>query len=180
MSALQQDYLPAYTWDDYINWEGRWELIEGIPWAMSPAPSIQHQAISSRINAQLSKLLQSCSQCHVLLPVDWKINQQTVVQPDNLVVCGELPKQYLSKAPEIIFEILSPATARKDLNIKFELYQKEGVKYYIIVNPEDSIAKIFQLNSNGCLVKKLDAHKESWHFDLGDCAFDFDFSTIWG
>ncbi len=179
MSAVQKKYYPDYTWDDYLNWEGRWELIDGIPWAMSPAPGIKHQLISSNIASQLNSLLENCSHCHALLPVDWKINQQTVVQPDNLVVCGKLPKQYLNKAPEIIFEILSPASARKDQNIKFELYQKEGVNYYIIVNPEDSIAKLYQLGDDGRLVKKLDAQNESWHFDLGDCAFDFDFAKIW-
>jgi hypothetical protein len=71
----------------YKNWEGRWELIRGIPYAMSPAPSIKHQRISNNIAWQLKSLLMNCSECQALLPVDWKIDEKTTVQPDNLVIC---------------------------------------------------------------------------------------------
>ena len=49
MSVIKQEYLPNYTYDDYKNWEGNWEVIYGVPYAMSPAAMIKHQAISNKI-----------------------------------------------------------------------------------------------------------------------------------
>ncbi|MFK5950790.1 MAG: Uma2 family endonuclease [Methylococcales bacterium] len=179
MSQLRIEELPSYTYEDYVRWEGRWELIHGIPYAMSPAPSIQHQIISHKIDVALAKSLKGCEHCQALLPVDWKINNSTTVQPDNLVVCEKPEGQYLTKAPSIIFEILSKSTAKKDQNTKFRLYEEEGVKYYIIVDPKDQVAKVYQLQ-NGKFVKVLGATDENCNFDLGKCQVKFDFSTIWG
>ncbi|MCP5054464.1 MAG: Uma2 family endonuclease, partial [bacterium] len=91
MSAvtLKSADLPHYTYDDYAQWEGRWELIRGIPYAMTPAPVIRHQEISVNIIWQLKERLKECNTCSVLLPVDWQVAEDTVVQPDVLVVCGE-------------------------------------------------------------------------------------------
>ena len=115
MSHPRIEDLPRYTYDDYVQWEGKWELIHGIPYAMSPFPSIQHQAISHKIDVALAKSLEGCEHCQALLPVDWKIDNCTTVQPDNLVVCGKPEGQYLTITPTLIFEVLSPATASKDL-----------------------------------------------------------------
>lgn len=171
--------MPNYKWQDYEIWEGKWELINGVPYAMSPAPNIYHQAISANIQGQLHSLLIGCKHCQALLPVDWKINAETIVQPDNIVVCGEISGQYLTKTPSIIFEILSPSTAKKDTGIKFDIYQQEGVKYYIIVNPEDKVAKIYQLTEQGNLIKKLDASDEQFEFTIQNCSLQFDFAKIW-
>jgi hypothetical protein len=43
------DFLPNYTYSDYLNWEGRWELINGIPFAMSPAPAPKHQKVVAKL-----------------------------------------------------------------------------------------------------------------------------------
>jgi len=179
MGVQKKEYLPHYTWQDFELWEGAWELIEGVPYAMSPAPSICHQSISQKIAFQLSQLLRNCKQCKALLPVDWRISDETVVQPDNLVVCGDVSGQYLTRTPKVIFEILSPSTAKKDTGIKFDLYQQEGVSYYIIVNPETSVAKVYQLTDDGRLIKKLDATNESYTFEVEGCTLRFDFSEIW-
>ena len=178
MGTPRLEDLPHYTWEDYTQWEGRWELIYGIPYAMTPAPSIKHQQTSQNIAALLHEALLECGECRALLPVDWKISEDTVVQPDNLVVCGEVGGTYLKKAPVLIFEILSPSTAIKDRKTKFTLYEKEGVRHYVIVDPEERLAKIYSLHE-GRLIKKLDATNESFRFDLGPCTIDFDFSKIW-
>lgn len=173
-------YRPHYTCSDYELWEGQWELIEGIPYAMNPAPSLQHQSLSQKIAMQLGLKLQACQNCQALLPIDWKISDETVVQPDNLVVCGaDLEGQYLTQAPGLIFEILSPSTAHKDRHLKFELYEREAVKYYVMVDPETQIAKLYTLNSEGRYIKKLDANKQTFSFELGDCTIAFDFSQLW-
>lgn len=179
MPTLRINDLPSYSYEDYKQWKGSWELIRGIPYAMSPAPLIQHQSISNNIAWQLKNLLMGCSECQALLPVDWKINEQTTVQPDNLVICSAPENNsYLTKAPVIIFEILSKSTASKDRTVKYHLYESEGVLYYIIVDPVDSIAKIYKLN-NGKYIKINDVSDESIGFDLGKCKIQFDFSKLW-
>lgn len=171
--------LPHYTYDDYVQWEGRWELIYGVPYAMSPSPGITHQAVSQHIASQLERALENCQECNALLPVDWKIDEETTVQPDNLVVCGELEQTaYLIKTPILIFEILSKATAHKDRTTKFKLYEKEGVRYYIIVDPNENIAMVYYLR-DGRYIKMLDASKDSVEFDLIKCSIQFEFAKIW-
>jgi Uma2 family endonuclease len=179
MSTPNLEDLPHYTYDDYVQWEGRWELIYGVAHAMSPSPSIEHQSISQHIASQLERTLENCHECHALLPVDWKIDEETTVQPDNLVVCGELEKAaYLSKTPTLIFEILSKSTAHKDRTTKFKLYEREGVRHYVIVDPEERIAKVYRLHE-GRYIKVLDANKDNVEFDLGKCSIQFEFAKIW-
>ncbi len=170
--------LPHYTYENYVQWEGRWELIHGIPYAMTPAPSLRHQRISQRIASVLDAALAACEHCLALLPVDWKIDEDTVVQPDNLVICGKAKGAYLSKAPELIFEILSKSTAHKDKNTKFNLYKSEGVRHYVIVDPKEQLAKVYMLHE-GSYIKVMDATEESLEFDLGKCLINIDFSRIW-
>ena len=156
MELLRLKEIPIYTYEDYKRWEGRWELIGGIAYAMSPAPTIKHQKISNNIAWQLNELLKNCEECISLLPVDWKIDENTIVQPDNLVICYEPKKnEYITKAPTLIFEILSKASVLKDTKIKYELYEKEGVDYYIIVNPDEKMAKVFKLKMGLEVLKPL-------------------------
>ena len=179
MGVLKKEYFPNYTYSDYKQWEGDWELIYGIPYSMAPAPMIRHQAISNKIAWQLQEALKECTKCQALLPVDWKIDDSTVVQPDNLVICHNPHNvAYIKKAPKIIFEILSKSTATKDINLKYELYEQEGVEYYIIVDPKDDIAKVYRLQ-DGRYIKVCDAYEDSVKFNLEECSFDFDFSKIW-
>jgi len=179
--AHKYDYTPIYTYDDYIHWEGKWELIYGSAFAMSPAPMPKHQKISNKIAWQLENLLHDCPMCQALLPVDWKIDNSTIVQPDNLVVCNEaLDKSYIQKAPKIIFEILSPSTAQKDTHLKYQIYQNEGVEYYVIVDPSDSFAKIYRLHE-GKYMTYAQTYNDTVNFKLDEvsCTFDFNFGLIW-
>ncbi len=182
MSAVRaDDYYPRYTYEDYCHWEDRWELIDGIAYAMSPAPMIRHQKITNKIGWQLGELLEVCGACQVLQPVDWKIKEDTVVQPDNLVICHEpTSEQYLTRAPEVIFEVLSPSTARKDLGIKFDLYEQEGVAWYFIIDPDEETAKVYRLHE-GRYIKAGDFHDETFAFTIKKCdgELTFDFGKIW-
>ena len=181
MGALKLEYLPTYSYEDYKLWDDNWELIYGVPYAIAPAPMIKHQNISSKIARYLGESLENCQKCQVLLPIDWKISDDTIVQPDNSVICHN-PKNeaYITKAPKIIFEILSKSTAKKDKELKYELYQQEGVKYYIIVDPNESIAKVYELKK-GRYIKVIDAYEESVEFYIKECdiSINFNFSKIW-
>ncbi len=178
MLALKEDFLPHYTYDDYIIWDGDWELISGTPYAMSPAPSITHQEINSKITFQLYSKLQNCKNCKVLPEVDWKIDESTVVQPDNLVVCDlQNKKNYLDKRPEIIFEILSPSTKKKDRNLKFALYQEMLVPYYVMVDPFSMFAEVYKLY-NGHYRLEEEFKDGTYAFELEVCPFSFSFADV--
>ena len=176
---MSHRYLPHYTYENYKEWEGKWELIGGIAYAMSPAPMIKHQKISNNIAWLLKEQLEECIECEALLPIDWKISEDTIVQPDNLVVCNEdLQKAYITKAPVMIFEVLSKSTAKKDEGLKFELYEQEGVLYYIIVNPDDEVAKVYELKE-GRYTKLKDTTNDKIKFKFKECEMEIDFSKLW-
>ena len=179
MGLRQEKYLPHYSYDDYKLWEGEWELIGGTAFAMSPAPMKKHQFVSANIAYELKHVLKDCENCKSYLPIDWKIAEDTVVQPDNLVLCNDNENaSYITKAPLIIFEILSKSTAMKDQHLKYELYQQEGVHYYVIVNPEDEVVKLYKLY-DGKYIKEGDFDKQKYTFMIDACEVVFDFSKIW-
>jgi Uma2 family endonuclease len=178
LAALKIEDLPHYTYDDYTQWEGRWEIINGVPYAMTPAPNLKHQHISQKIAAHLENLSKGCKYCHALLPVDWKIDEDTVVQPDNIVVCGQdLDEKYLTIAPVLVFEILSAATSRKDRILKYRLYQAARVKYYCIIDPETNSAEVFELVAQNFEGSK-DFQGNKMLFHLGPCSIAFDFGEV--
>ena len=84
-----KSYIPRYTYDDYLNWEGRWELIEGHPIAISPLPVPEHQRVAAEIRFAFMTALRnvSCRECKAYDPLDYRIDDDTIVQPDVLIVC---------------------------------------------------------------------------------------------
>lgn len=144
--SIADKYRPQFTYDDYVLWEGRWELIDGMPYAMSPAPGLYHQRVNYNLLSIFNDALKkSCKECQAYMPIDWKVNEKTVVQPDVSIVCGKTEKAYLDFTPALVGEILSPSTSYKDRHEKFELFEEEGVKYYLIVDPQFKKMEIYEL-----------------------------------
>lgn len=138
-------YTPSYTYEDYLLWEGKWELIGGIPYAMSPAPTTKHQRVSSELNYLFVAALKKCKHCRAYSPIDWKIADDIVLQPDVLIVCKPLGNaKYLNFPPSLVTEIISPSSSLTDRREKFEIYQSQSVKYYIIIDPGFNKIEIFE------------------------------------
>lgn len=178
MLALKEEYLPNYTYENYKLWEGEWELIDGIAYAMSPAPTVTHQEINLNIGSLIKRALKGCKHCKALPEVDWKIDNDTVVQPDTLVVCNLNERgAYLSQTPEIIFEVLSPSTKKKDRNLKYHLYASEGVKYYIMVDPAGMFAEVYKLDGT---IYRLEGEfkTENYTFEIEECSFSISFDEV--
>ncbi len=148
-----------YTYDDYLTWpEGeRWEILDGVPY-MQAAPTWQHQAISVELTSQFNSYLRG-KQCRVFAaPFDLCIPEfnesdeeiSNVTQPDIVVVCDEskLRKTGYFGIPSLIVEISSPSTTRRDKVLKFNKYEKAGVKEYWIVEPEGKFVSVFTLQEN--------------------------------
>ena len=176
MGALRMEDL-QYTYEDYKSWEGDWELIEGVPVAMSPAPVRRHQALAAHIIKEIGNQLEDCEECEVLGEIDYKVSDDTLLRPDVVVTWGETSETYLIKAPEIVVEILSPATARRDEKVKFQIYEQEKVKYYILVYPKDLSAKIYKLEGKR-YDKQGDFSNESYRFDETTCPITLDFGKV--
>ena len=171
--------LLNYTYDDYIHWEGEWELIEGIAVSMAPAPMKIHQRLAAEIFKALHQGQEDeCSECEILYEIDWKVSEETVVRPDIVLACDDEHEAYLSKAPKIIVEILSPSTAKIDETVKFDIYEKEGVQYYLLVYPDDLKAKVYSLNKEGRYIKVGDYTHEVLEFSDIDCAMQLDFAQV--
>jgi Uma2 family endonuclease len=147
-----------YTYKEYKSWpEGeRWELIDGLAYAMSPAPTRSHQRFVVDLVGRLFAFLQG-KPCELLVsPIDVFLpasreeaedEVDTIVQPDVIVVCDheKLIDKGVRGGPDFVVEILSPSTAMKDLSKKKTLYAKHGVREYWIVNPEDLSVLAYRL-----------------------------------
>ena len=168
-----------YTYEDYKEWEGEWELIEGIPVPMAPAPMRIHQNIAAQILFLLQSTLdeKSCPECILSYENDWKISEETVLRPDIVLACEDESEAYLSKAPKLIVEVLSPSTAKKDETVKFDIYEAEGVQYYILVYPDDLKAKVYSLKE-GRYIKVGDYTHEVLAFDDLSCEMQLDFLKV--
>jgi len=169
--------IEYYTYEDYTQWEGKWELIAGIPLAMAPAPMIQHQVIAYTISRELMNSTDECPNCLVFGEADWKVNDDTIVKPDVVLTCNETNDTYMTKAPEIIVEVISKSTAKRDEKTKFKLYEEERVPYYIIVYPNDFKAKIYKLEE-GKYTKEGDFLTETYTFKETPCNASIDFEKV--
>ena len=155
-----------FTYGDYLTWpdEERWELIDGVAYDMSPAPSRRHQEIVRELSMQISNYLVN-KPCQIYFaPFDIRLPEndeegaplaadeeiETVVQPDIVVVCdrNKLDDSGCKGSPDIIIEVLSPYTAKKDLVTKRYLYEKHKVQEYWIVDPATDAVIIFKLKGN--------------------------------
>jgi len=141
MSPLAKKLEEKYSYQDYLTWndDERWEIIEGEAYNMSPAPTIKHQKISWNLKSIFitdKKKLKSCLPFDA--PTDVVFDDLNVVQPDIFIVCdkNKITEKNIQGAPKLIIEIISPSTELKDKREKFYLYEKFGVKEYIIVYPE--------------------------------------------
>ena len=154
---LPQKTSQKYTYADYITWpdEERWELIEGTAYNMSPAPTTRHQIITGNFYRVLSNNLIGHRCKTFIAPTDVVFSEHDVVQPDVLVVCDQkkITEKNISGAPDMTVEVLSPQTALKDIREKKSLYEKYGVKEYIIIDPLEQYLERFLLQEDGAFNK---------------------------
>lgn len=170
--------LPNYTFEDYLLWEGKWELFDGVPFSMVPLPDINHQRIATALITLFQTAIDSANcDCEVLLPIDIKVNETTILNPDLIVVCQPISGQFIEFAPDIIVEILSPSTHLKDKHIKYTLYEGFGVKYYIMIDPNHNTIEVYQLLDGK--YNKLEASQYSFTTGTG-CTIKVDLQRSLG
>jgi Uma2 family endonuclease len=145
-----------YTYADYLRWpeDERWELIAGVAYDMTPAPSRVHQDVLGALHLQVRPHL-SRGPCRVYLaPFDVRLpgagvsddETDTVVQPDLSVICdpAKLDDAGCRGAPDWVVEILSPRTAARDQVQKRTLYERHGVREYWLLHPVDRVLTVYR------------------------------------
>lgn len=141
-----------YTWGDYRSWsdDRRWEIIGGEAYAMTPAPPTRHQGVVGELFAQLRSFLGGKG-CRVFVaPIDVKLTEEDVVQPDIVVVCdkAKIKLTHINGAPTLVVEVLSLSSALQDRGRKLNLYAQHGVKEVWIVTPYPSLVEVLQLSGD--------------------------------
>lgn len=158
MPLPQED--KQYSYADYLTWpeDERWEIIDGVPY-LQAAPSPVHQLICGELHRQFANYLQGkpCKAypapfCVRLVKGDEKQNEdiKQVVEPDITIVCdnSKIDEKGCNGTPDMIVEVLSPSSIKMDRVIKFNKYEKAGVKEYWIVEPEGKLVSVFVLQKD--------------------------------
>ena len=152
-----------YSYADYLSWtdDTMREIINGIVYSFS-APFRDHASATgtffgrawSYINRKKGKCKIYTAPFDVRLPTNGETDDDkiyNVVQPDICVVCdpSKLDKRGCIGAPDLIVEVFSPSTGKRDMNQKLSLYEKAGVCEYWIVFPNDKAVTVFLLQPEG-------------------------------
>ena len=150
MAAHAAKKTRSYDWDDYRTWDDdkRWELVGGEAFDMTPAPGTGHQRAVLRLAAELHRYFTGKT-CEVFVaPVDVKLSDEDIVQPDIVVVCerSKLKPTHIEGAPTLVVEVLSPSTEVHDRLRKMALYARTGVKEVWLVSPEARLVELFVLD----------------------------------
>jgi Uma2 family endonuclease len=144
-----------YTVEDYMLLE------EGAPFqlincdlVMSPAPIPLHQQIQFALSEiiVLYYIKTGRKGQWLYAPTDVKFDEGNVLQPDVLYIAeerkAELIKERIEGAPDLVIEILSPSTGYYDLRQKKDVYEKYGVKEYIVIDPVSQNADLYALKDS--------------------------------
>ena len=159
-----------YTVEDYMLLE------EGAPFqlinydlVMSPSRIPLHQLVSARIFSAISDFLKNKNDngFFVYAPMDVKFDDGNVLQPDILYITedrkADMLKNCVEGAPDLVIEILSPSNAYYDLRQKKDIYEKYGVKEYIIVDPLVQSAELYALKDGSYYVDQKAGNTGSLH-----------------
>ncbi|MEI6876640.1 MAG: Uma2 family endonuclease [Spirochaetota bacterium] len=171
-----------YTYRHYRTWpdEERWELIDGQAWVMSPAPVSNHQRVVGSLSFLFLSYVRGKPFEAFIAPFDVMIPRgdepddevDSIVQPDLCVYRdrSRVTRRGGSGAPDLVVEVLSPRTSKKDQNDKFRLYERSGVLEYWVVDIG---------NRSVCVYRPLQNPGEPPCFDEGELREpDYDFSPL--
>ena len=145
---------PKLTYQDYANMEGdeRYELHDG-ELILVGSPNADHQIASLELAMQMNIFVKENELGRVFIaPFDVLFTDTDVAQPDILFVSNEREHirtpANIQGAPDLIVEVLSPSSVRRDWHDKRELYARHGVKEYWIVDPVHKIVSVMLLQDD--------------------------------
>ena len=139
------------TYDDFLLFPDdgkRHELIDGEHY-VTPTPILRHQAILGRLYLHIATYLKREPRGRLFFaPLDVILTRFDVVEPDLLYVsrdrCADILKDWVRGAPDLVVEVGSPSTRKRDETIKRTLYEREGVVEYWVVDPEIDVVRVYR------------------------------------
>lgn len=139
------------SYEDYLLFpeDGlRHELIGGEHF-VAPSPSRKHQRTVLRVGSLFESFLEANPYGEILLaPFDVVLTAHDVVQPDLLFISSEradiCTEQGTGGAPDLVIEVLSPRTRKMDQTLKLDLYEREGVREYWLLDPDRKTARVYR------------------------------------
>jgi Uma2 family endonuclease len=151
MAAALEKQAKRWTYEEYyrLDDDQRYEIIDG-NLLMSPAPDTWHQNWLNDINIFLSQFVKRRKLGHILIaPVDVVLDPENTVQPDIVFVsadnAGIIQRPAIFGTPDLLIELISPSSVRRDRYDKKELYARFGVKEYWIGDPANKSLEILTL-----------------------------------
>ena len=112
--------------------------------------------------------------------IDIKVADDTILQPDAVVVCKDINKPFLDFPAVIVVEVLSPSTAMKDRNNKFYIYQSQKIPYYLIIDVDKDEVEIYHLKEDNRYHLEIISLAEPYTFNLDTgCTADILLNNIW-
>jgi Uma2 family endonuclease len=161
MAVMQEkEKWPAgahYTYADYLGFDDdfRAEIIDGALFVMDP-PATYHQDISMNLSVLLGNFLAGKPGKVYAAPFGVRLfpredhSDKTVLEPDLVVLCDrtKLDQRGCNGAPDMVIEILSPSTARKDVLLKFYKYLRAGVREYWVIDPDTKTVQVNLLDQD--------------------------------
>ncbi|WP_341473739.1 Uma2 family endonuclease [Desulfofundulus thermobenzoicus] len=146
------------TYADYLKIDDgqRYELMEGELF-LTPSPGFSHQYIAANIATLLRDYVEKNNLGLILFaPFDVVLADNVVLQPDVLYLSRErfslLTENCLQGAPDLVVEVLSPASGRRDRLQKSRLYRRYGVREYWVVDPAGETVEVFSASEKGWLL----------------------------
>ena len=144
-----------FTYEDYLLLpeDRRYEIIDGDLF-MTPAPGTPHQRLVGRLYRFLDDHVRSRKLGEVLIaPCDVVLSPTDVVQPDLLFVAASraaiVGEKFISAAPDLVVEVLSPSTEDRDRTVKTKLYARFGVRELWIADPETKRIEVLTNSGDG-------------------------------
>ena len=172
----------TYTLHDYLALPDdiRVELIDGVFYDMS-SPINVHQLIAGEIHRVIATYLRekkaTCMPFIAPADVQLDCDDRTIVQPDVFVVCDreKIPRARIFGAPDLVIEVLSPSTRKKDITIKTQKYMNAGVREYWIVDPvrKKVLVYLFEKHDYSNMLLFGFDQKVPVNIFGGDCEVDF-------
>ena len=145
----------VWTYEDYLRLEDdkRYEVINGRLTELT-TPTPLHQGILGNIVFLVWDFVQKREVGKILhAPLDVVFSAKNVLQPDIIFISkdrlGIIGEKAIMGPPDLVVEIISPATVRRDTVVKKGIYERFGVKEYWIVYPEEKAVEVWVLNNKG-------------------------------
>ena len=162
-----------FTYEDYLATPAdvRYELLDG-DLLMVPAPNLKHQRVQGNLYYHLRRFISEREPGELLpAPCDVVLSDTDVVQPDLLFVSREREHllsggENVQGAPDLVIEILSPATAERDRGYKHELYGRHGVAEYWLVDPMAETVSVHRQRTGVLTVARTFSRKQTLRSSL--------------